>query len=487
MTYLHWSAAAERAQALCELWPMDGPGGAILGFDRGGIRFALAGGLERVGERAAFGPDSVARWASVTKHVFAAFVLDSGLPLDAPLGTLLPMHPVPGAVTVRQALAMQGGLPDTREMLTLLGLPPETVTEAAPLLHWSLGIDRLNASPGTEVAYSNAGYRLVEAAQEGRGHCFAEWVARQGLGMRAAEYWADPVPGLVPGYVMQGGQWRQGGQGMHLSAAGSLAGSARDLAEWLAEVMTRDTFSTLATAVPLADGRATGYGLGLRLTAFGDRQLPGHGGAQSGYRSGFLLEPEHGVGVVVVTNRDDGNASAAAETVMAALLGVGAGVEPAGDWAPPGLYVAEEGSLWAEVRPSAIVLRDAEEALFRMGADAVSRAAQAQVRLRMEEGALVGEVGHQPVRLHPARDEPAGGTLDGWWERDGAVFRIADDHVHWGAGPRREIAPLVPLGGGRWLFSVSGRRICLRRLGADRVELSLSRARVIEYGRLSAP
>ncbi|MDB6454822.1 serine hydrolase domain-containing protein [Falsirhodobacter sp. 20TX0035] len=486
MIFLHWSAAAEQAQALCDAWPADGPGGAILGFDRNGLHFAITGGVERVGEHKAFTPDTVVRWASVTKHVFAAFVLDSGLPLDAMLGSLLPMHPVPGAVTVRQALAMQGGLPDTREMLTLLGLGGEVDTRAPDLLAWSAGIGRLNAEPGTEVAYSNAGYRLVEAALEARGLRFTEWVAAQGHGIAAPDYWNEPVTGLVPGHVMRDGVWVQGGQGMHLSAAGALAGSATQLASWLADLMDRDAFASLAQPVPLRDGRPTGYGLGLRLTRIGDRLVPGHGGAQSGYRSGFLLDPALGAGICVVTNRDDGEATAAAEAVMTVLLGVLPDAEPARDWAPPGLYVAEEGNLWAEVRPASIVVRDAEEKLFAAGDEAISHAPQSEIRLRWTGKALEGEIGHLPVCLHPAQAEPLDEMLDGWWECDGATFRIAKGQVHWGAGPRAERSDLVALGNGRWLFQALGRRICLRRLGADRVELSLSRARVVEYVRLSA-
>ncbi|WP_128253705.1 serine hydrolase domain-containing protein [Falsirhodobacter deserti] len=484
MTLLHWSAAAERAQASCDLWGRDAPGGAVLGFDRNGIRFAVAGGVARVGERGAFTADTVVRWASVTKHVFACFVLESGLPLDSTLGSLLPMHPVPGAVTVRQALAMQGGLPDTREMLTLLGLPAEVETRAADLLAFSCGIDRLNADPGTEVAYSNAGYRLVEAAQEARGLRFADWVARQGHGMVAPDYWAEPVAHLAPGHVPKGEGWVFGGQGMHLSAAGSLAGSATHLAQWLMHLMEGGRLTTLAAPVPLRDGRNTGYGLGMRLTRIGKRLLPGHGGAQSGYRSAFLLDPEAGVGVCVVSNRDDADASDIAEAVTGALLGASPAHQPARNWAPTGLYVAETGNLWAEVRTATIVVRDAEEKLFAADGGVISHAPQSEIRLKVSGKALVGAIGHLPVRLLPAQAEPAAGALDGWWERDGAAFRIQNDHVQWGAGPRREVSPLVPLGGGRWLFSALGRRICLRRLDGDRIELSLGRARVIEYARL---
>lgn len=493
MTCPDWTAAAETAANLAETWAADAPGGAILGFDATGVRFTAFGGLGNLADRLPFTADTVARWASVTKHVFAAMTLDTGLlPLDMPLGAVLEeLVPAPAAVTVRQALSMQGGLPDNRECLTLLGYDTTTTTRADPLLAFAAGIGRLNAIPGTEVSYSNTGYRLAEAALARRGAHFADLVAamtrRLGVGMRTSEYWTDPVPGLVPGHIRCGNGWAQGFQGMHLSAAGSASGSVRDLAGWLAELMTRDMFAEMAAPVPLADGRPTGYGLGLRLTRIGGRMFPGHGGSQPGYRADFLLDPETRSGIAVLTNRDDGDAHGIAQKVIATLFGLEFAPTRAGDWAPPGLYVAEEGNLWLEAKRDAAVIHDAEESLYRgEGGAVVSRAAQNAVQLARDGDALVGEIGHRPCRLVPARNEPAADTLDGFWECRGAMFSISGERIHLGRGPQAVESELVPLGGGRWLFrSSDGRRICLRRIGPEQVELSLARARVIEYRRIA--
>ncbi|MCJ8139996.1 serine hydrolase domain-containing protein [Falsirhodobacter halotolerans] len=488
---MDWMAAEGRAHKMMG-WPEGDPGGAVVGFDRLGIRCVATSGAAHPGG-AAFTADTVVRWASVTKHVFAAFVMQTGVDLDAPLVSFLPqMHPVPGAVTLRQALAMQGGLPDTREALTLMGFGPGDITRANDLLEWSAAIPHLNAAPGTEVAYSNAGYRLVEAALAARGHRFADWVAAQamrlGLTMRASEYWTDPVEGLVPGHVPVPGGWAEGGQGMHLSAAGSLSGSARDLALWVRDLSASAVFADLAAPVPLADGRATGYGLGLRDTWIGGRRVPGHGGSQAGYKSAFLVDMETGAGVAVVCNRDDAAAGDIAQAVMAALLGdAPAAPFPARDWATPGLYVAETGNLWVEVRATGpLTVRDADEAIFATQTGIVAPAAQARIELRAEGDALVGEVGHVPVRLIPARADPAAGRLDGLWICDGATFAVQGETVIWGRGPTRETSDLTSLGNGRWLFRAMGRRICLRRIAEGEVELSLSRARVIRYRRMSS-
>ncbi|MDJ1465390.1 serine hydrolase domain-containing protein [Nitratireductor sp. GZWM139] len=487
-----WAAAENAALEGLGIWPADGPGGVVLGMERGTIRFVASAGHAGVGG-APLGPDSVFRWASVTKHVFAACLIESGvLPLDMTLGEALPeLAAAPASVTVAQALAMQGGLPDPRESLTLLGFGSHTRTEAAPLHHWMAGFDWLNARPGHEVAYSNGGYRLLETALARRDFVFSEMVSdharRLGIGMRASEYWTDPVAGLVPGHEPASPGWSEGFQGMHLSAAGSLSGSARDLAVWLSDLMARDVFAQIARPLPLGSGEATGYGLGIALTQIGAERVPGHGGAQAGYRAGFLCAPEEGIALVALSNRDDGDATGLAARVWARLRGVPQAQmpKPAGDWAPSGLYVAEEGDLWAEVKKNAIVVRDAEEALFA-GDDGrfVSAAPHARMRLAYTDGALSGDLFHQPVRLLPVRGCDEEPELDGRWMSDGAIVTIRGRTLHWGAGPLQTEATLKPLGNGRWLFNAMGRRICLQRLSPDRFILSLARARGVEYRRL---
>lgn len=487
-----WSAAEAVAHEWLGAWSSNEPGGVVLGMQNGAPKLIAAAGHCGAG-LGPIGADTVFRWASITKHVFATCLLESKtFALEMPLGEALPeLATAPAAVTVSQALAMQGGLPDPRECLTLLGVGTHERTEADALYRWMAGCDWLNAVPGTEVAYSNGGYRLLEVAMARRGFVFSEMVAahakRLGTGMRASEYWTDPVPGLVPGHVPEANGWSEGFQGMHLSAAGSLSGSAMDLARWLGDLMPRTIFDRIARPLPLGSGEATGYGLGISLARIGGMAVPGHGGAQAGYRAGFLCDPADGTALVALTNRDDADATGLVARVWAGLCGVAPGTlpKPAGEWAPPGLYVADQGALWAEVRPGSIVVRDAEEKLFE-GDDGwfVSNAAQSRMRLRYEDGALTGELFHRPVRLLPAKDDAAMPGLDGDWICDGAILQIEGRTLIWGAGPRRSAAPMSPLGNGRWLFAANGRRICLERLSKSRLRLSLARARGMEYRRL---
>jgi CubicO group peptidase (beta-lactamase class C family) len=503
---LDWNSMADEAERLVKLWPSGEPGGAILGFDADGVRFSTSNGVENLSTLTPFVPETVVRFASVTKHVFCAMVLShpDRIRLDDPLGKHLPeLQPALAAVTVERALSMTGGLPDVRECLALHGLTTASLTDAAPLYDYLAHMDRLNFPPGDEVSYSNTGYRLVETAMDRMGLRFDDFVQQRittdlGQPMTAAELWGDPVRGLVPGYYKKPSGWQLGAQGMHLSSAGSLCGSAVGMAHWLRALVAGQgklagLFSEMSTPRALADGRAISYGLGLVWTVLGGRRLVGHGGGQPGFKTYFLIDPVTQAGVVITSNREEADTPGFARQVMAVGLGVDAPRPIKGGFAPEGLYVAENGPRWVELKPSSLVHLGADEALYddRHGG-VMSLSGTAPIRLTRDGAALVGEIGLSAVRLLPAPsgDEPDVSTLDGRWEAPefGAAFDISDGQLIWGIGPQRQSLPLVQLGGGRWLFSrpdsPSTRRICLNLIGPDRLELVTARTRMIEYRRL---
>lgn len=498
---LDWQAAEAAAKGLTAQWAADEPGGAVIGLDASGICFSHTAGVESLATSAPFTVDSVVRYASLTKHVFSAMVLAHAdlIGLDDPLGQHLPELRSPLAeVTVGQALDMTSGLPDTRECLSLLGLSVYTETKAGPLLEYLSRLERLNFDAGTEVSYSNTGYRLIEAVLERRGFRFDAFVQREiagplGIALKAPDVWNDPVKGLVPGYWHSGESWQLSAAGLHISASGSLTGSARSLATWLQALLDdKGRFAGLLQKLQapryLADGRSTGYGLGLRNSSLGGREFVGHGGSHPGYKTYFLLDPETRAGFVVVSNREDTNGYKIALESMAALTGL-ALPDPAADLGD-GFYVTETGPWWIEVKGSTCTYLDADETLYDDGDGWVSsRSASSPLRLRRDGGALTGEVGHAARRFLPAATaEPLPASLSGVWHSDeGAEFTIENGAVSMGVGPVHQTMKLTPLGNGRFLFRLSDgpwvKRICLHLFGPDHLELVTSRARMIEYRR----
>ncbi|MCA0921894.1 serine hydrolase domain-containing protein [Pseudooceanicola nanhaiensis] len=499
-----WSAAEAAASDAVAQWAADGPGGAIVGFDRDGLRFAVSGGLADLNHGLPFTPDTVSRCASVTKHLLCAMVLShpEAIALDDPLGAHLPeLAPALAEVTVARALSMTGGLADTRESLSLLGLSSAAPSEAGTLMAYHARMTGLNFAAGSEVSYSNAGYRLVEEALKRRGLTLVGFVAEAingPLGTRFAvpEHWGDPVLGLAPGYWHDGAQWQPGGQGMHLSAAGSLAASATDMARWVAALLAGQgvlsgLWDGMSAQRSLSDGTETPYGLGLYRVPLGDHVLIGHSGAQAGYRAQFLTLPEAGVGVVVLSNRDDVKALSLVLATFAALLEAPMPVPVAPGTLPTGLYVEADGPRWVEVKATSLVHMGTEEALYDGGEGwAESCSGTAPMRLRWTGAALEGSIGHAPCRLLPVGEAPLPEGLEGHWHmpEEGAVFEIRDGMVHWGIGPSRRAAPLTPLGTGRALFLMADgparRPVCLVKTGADSLTLGLNRARAVPYVRL---
>lgn len=498
---LNWGKASELAKSFADTWSLEEPGGAIVCFDANGVQFAHAGGLESLSTRTAFSADTVVRYASVTKHVFCAMVLQHSdiIKLDDRLGQHLPELKAPlSEVTVGQALDMTAGLPDTRECLTLLGLSVYTETEAKRLMEFLATFTRLNFEPGTEISYSNTGYRLVETILERHGFRFNDFVEQKiaaalGTFLTAPDVWNDTVAGLAPGYWHNGSKWQLSAAGLHISASGSLAGSAKALALWGQALVCNNhgfdgTLAQLGADRHMKDGRVTGYGLGVRWNTIDGKNFVGHGGSHPGYKTYLLLDPETKTGIAVVANREDVNTYKLARDVMAVLHGLA--LPEASSTLPQGLYATETGPYWVQVGAASINYLDSEDTLYDVGNGVYSSTSPSSpVSLKAEGDKLVGEIGYAARTLLPVTPKKAGTELDGHWTADlyGAQFDIVDGHVVMGIGPIRNTMPLEDLGNGRWLFTLYDgpwtKRVCLHRLDENRVELVLSRSRMMEYTR----
>ncbi|WP_342360138.1 serine hydrolase domain-containing protein [Terrarubrum flagellatum] len=497
---LRWSAAAEEAARIAEGWRDDEPGGAIALFDATRIRSETCGGLADLASGAKFSADTVSRYASITKHVFASMMLRQGdrIGLDDPLGRHLPnlREPLAG-VTAGRALDMTGGLPDVRECLSLLGVGLATVSEKAAILDFVGDLDALNFPAGSEISYSNTGYRLLDAAMEAKGARFQTWLDETlnrpiGLHFVAPETWAEPVKGLAPGYWKSPEGWRLTTSGLHLSASGCLIGSVRDLGAWLQALMAdrdpaRGLLPQLSATRFLGDGRPTAYGLGLARTVIGGRELFGHGGSHAGYKAYFLIDSAAQAGVALVSNREDTLPFGMALRVMAALHGEKPPA-PGCDLAE-GLYAAETGPSWLEVKDGVASFLGSGETLYPAGDGSfVSLSAHFPVRLRQEGEAISGEISHVARQFIPVRSDERPPNQTDWSNKSfRASFAIEDDRFVMGIGPTRQSAPLTPLGKGRFIAETSDgpwpKRFCLAFEG-DKVRLVTNRSRGLTFNRV---
>ncbi len=513
---MDWQAAAVEAGRIAQAWTAEGgPGGAVLLFDADSLRAEACGGLANLELALPFRADTAVRYASISKHFLAALLLREGglgqcegMPgLDDFLGTYLALPPALGAVTVGRALDMTSGLPDAMETAWLLGVPPSATQGQQALLAFLQRLDGLNFASGTEVSYSNTGYRLVQAALEAKGIDYAgelreRFLRPLGLGIRLPYDETEPVPGLAGGYWKAPTGWQRGRYGLHISASGGLAGSAHDLVSWLQALMSGRApvgglFPKLARLRTLADGRTTAYGLGLARHALAARVLVGHGGSLPGFKNHFLLDPEARAGVVVVSNREDTDAAGASLRVMAALHGI-ALPQPARGVLPAGLYAMPGTPLWMEHAAGVVTWLGAQETVYPDGEGwVVGRSAHLPLRLRMEGGAIAGEIGQVARRFVPV---PGGLAPDATWAggwvcpAQHASFDVTvargEAWLILGAGPLLASLPLHPIGEGRALAERRegpwNQRVCLQ-FGRDEVRLVTNRSRVLRFVRREAP
>lgn len=501
MQTLDWTRATAIASEIAGGWAeARGPGGAIVLFDTAGPRGVGAGGFASMEHGIPFTADTPSRYASISKHMLAATLLLEGFDLDAPLGALLDdLPPAIGVVPLGRALDMTGALPDMMEVLWQQGVPFTASLSAAELFSILRRLHSTCAVPGTEMAYSNTGWRLAQMAIPAqRGVSYVEALERRltgplGLPITLPLDEAEVVPGLATGYWRDGEVWRRGRYGLHFSASGGLAGSAAALTRWAGALMAGrgpldGILEQLTAPRGFADGSPSAYRLGLVCTALGGTPLVVHGGSLPGYRNHLLMAPGLGVGVALLSNREE-DAFWPALRVMAALVGE-AMPEPAAN--PTGLYAAEQGPFWAELLPGVIEYMGGQEKLVA-SADGGFRSLPAYLDIRLRpaaDGALEGLVGGAARRLLPV---PPGLPLDpglvGHWREQefGAELTVRADgtaRFPWAGGTGMETR-LTPLPGARALASLTHamwrHRPCLWRDADGALCLAGHRARVLRF------
>ncbi|MFJ4775168.1 serine hydrolase domain-containing protein [Streptomyces sp. NPDC088762] len=287
------------------------------------------------------GPDGNVQYriGSISKTFTAVLVMrlreEGLLGLADPLEKHLPGTGV-GEVTIAQLLAHTAGLGAET--------PGEwwerTPGALRPGLADVLGDDPFRHAPGSRHHYSNPGYTLLGSLVEAlRGKPWEEVLRAEVLeplgldrtsglpqaphaGGWAVHPWADvmlPEPLEDLGLMAPAGQlW---------STTGDLARFAAFLLRGDERVLSAESVREMRTsAAPPEPGFAEfGYGLGMQLTAQGERRLAGHSGSLPGFVAGLWLSEADDVAAVVLANCTSG---LPASSVAADLVAIVADAEP---------------------------------------------------------------------------------------------------------------------------------------------------------------
>ena len=308
---------------------------AVAVIENGEITFARGYGETLKGSGEQVTPDTVFRWASLSKGVAATTLAlmaeDGKLRLEAPVSRYSYSLKLPEGgqyrASVYDLLSQSLGLPRN-------AYDGRLENNESPML-LRLGLSQLSTAcePGQCYSYQNVAFdaasEIVEELSPGKSY---EGVVQQRLlrplGMRTAsvslrgleesERWARSHDRagreieVVPPYY-------------RVPAAGGMNGSILDLAIWMQAQMGEDPevipprivalLHRPRTRTQLEDrrmrrylGRLTDsyYGLGWRIYDYVGHRVIGHRGAVRGYRSEIMFDPEFQTGVVLLSNSDSG-------------------------------------------------------------------------------------------------------------------------------------------------------------------------------------
>lgn len=301
-----------------ELAARGAPSVSIAVVKDGQIAYTNAYGMARLDPPLAAKPAMRYSIGSVSKQFTATALLLLGeqgkLSLDDKVGKYLPGLTRANEVTIRQILSMTSGYQDywPQDYVMPPMLKPVTALEIVD--QWAK--KPLDFDPGTKWQYSNTNYVIAGLIVEKvagmplvdflKQHIFTPLhmesvtiIDEGSLGPNDPERYERF--GLGPPRVApkEGRGW--------LFAAGELAMNSSDLARWDISVIKQSilkpsSYRTQQTTVLLADGRSTGYGLGVDVGSFEGHRLISHSGEVSGFSTQNMIFPDDKIAIVVFAN-----------------------------------------------------------------------------------------------------------------------------------------------------------------------------------------
>ncbi len=330
---------------------------AVAILEDGEIRFVRTYGVtdKRSGEQVT--PQTVFRWASVSKGVagsLAAKLSEEGeIDLDATLNRWQTSLKLPGnamsKITLAQLMSHQTGLTKNAYDRKLED------GESPGLLRARLRTAPLQCRPGTCHSYQNIAFDAAsEILGQATGTLYDDAVQKQlfePLGMESAQFgmaglteadsWARPHRGDKV-RILSESYWR-------LPAAAGVSSNIVDMARWLGAQVNEneDIFSAEMLAVAHAPIVRTGrvyrgdlaralvepsYGLGWRSFTYRGRKLVGHSGAVDGYRATIIFDPAARTGVVAMWNSGWGMPFGIPFAALDSYYGQPASSQSAKDW-----------------------------------------------------------------------------------------------------------------------------------------------------------
>jgi CubicO group peptidase (beta-lactamase class C family) len=296
-------------------------------------------GFANVADTTAMTPQTKFRMASHSKLFTATAIMQlreqGKLNLDDPVSkhlpwfTVQPANPDDPPVTIEELLTHSSGLPrEAGDHWTTFNFPTRDEFRA-------LMPNRKAAfAPETRWKYSNLAYTLAGlVVEQVSGLSWADYVTRhifQPLGMVNSSVDKD-VPGLAVGY---GRRMPDGSRSTMpfvdargMAAATGITSTVDDMARFVSaqfrrgptggdRILNTASLREMHRVRMLENNWARGNGIGFAVTRNQNRTFVGHGGSYPGYITQTQIDLDGKVGVIVLTNAQDGDAGGIATQLM---------------------------------------------------------------------------------------------------------------------------------------------------------------------------
>ncbi|MDQ3079896.1 MAG: beta-lactamase family protein [Pseudomonadota bacterium] len=298
--------------------------------EQGRITFLSGYGETLAGSGEAVTPDTVFRWASVSKGVASTMVAklaeQGKLSLDQPVATLAPSLQLPNGAQTRATVA---------DVLShRLGLYRNAFDnkleegQSASFLRRNLFTLSGLCAPGTCWSYQNVAFdAATEVVEKASGRPYAEELRRQlfdPIGMTSASATRaglQSAPSWARGHTVGRRPIEVNDVYYGVPAAGGVNSNIKDMSLWMLAqmgempaVLSPQLLQTIqAPRVPTPNQRGRmrkflerladpHYGLGWRSYTYAGNRIVGHRGGVNGYRSLILFDPVRKSGVVALWN-----------------------------------------------------------------------------------------------------------------------------------------------------------------------------------------
>ncbi len=287
--------------------------------------------------------DTPYRIASITKTFTATALMqlrDAGkLRLDDPVKDYLPWFnikqkfPDQPPITIRQLLTHTSGLP--RE--AAFPYWTDHVFPTMDQIKATIGDQETIYPPATQIKYSNLGMSLAgEIVAAASGETYESYIQTHiftPLGMTNSAVSPDSVYQqlLVTPYShrLEDGKHRQEEytETKGITSAASIASTVNDLARYVSlqfreddnsyeAILKGSTLKEMHRVQFINPSWYSGWGLGWSVWQRNGKTINGHGGWVGGNRTQIMFIPEEKIGVIVLTNSDDGEPSFLARHIL---------------------------------------------------------------------------------------------------------------------------------------------------------------------------